>query len=122
MPWFKKQWRNSFGWLAERSNAAVLKTVVGATPPGVRIPHHPPVIKSHPLRVCFYYRRMASGSNRNTVALVRQQVDFGSVTHQNRYVCPADTKCRGYLFVSAKNGLSTVLFFYRTFCGIIKKI
>ncbi len=35
--------QTSFGWLAERSNAAVLKTVVGATPPGVRIPHHPPV-------------------------------------------------------------------------------
>ena len=32
----------SLGWLAERSNAAVLKTVEGATLPGVRIPHHPP--------------------------------------------------------------------------------
>lgn len=30
--------------MAERSNAAVLKTVVGATPPGVRIPPHPPEI------------------------------------------------------------------------------
>ena len=28
--------------------------------------------------VFFYYRRMASGSNRNAVAPVRQQVDFGS--------------------------------------------
>ncbi len=25
---------------------------------------------------------------------VRQQVDFGSETHQNRYGCTADTKCR----------------------------
>ena len=33
-----------FGWVAERSNAAVLKTVEGASPPGVRIPPHPPVI------------------------------------------------------------------------------
>ncbi len=31
------------GWLAERLKAAVSKTVVGATPPGVRIPHHPPI-------------------------------------------------------------------------------
>ncbi len=31
-----------FGWLAERSNATVLKTADGATRPGVRIPHHPP--------------------------------------------------------------------------------
>ena len=30
------------GWLAERSNATVLKTADGATHPGVRIPHHPP--------------------------------------------------------------------------------
>ena len=40
----KDRGRKSFGWLAERSNAAVLKTVEGASPPGVRIPHHPPVI------------------------------------------------------------------------------
>ena len=26
---------------------------------------------------------------------VRQQVDFGSETHQNRYGCPADTKYQG---------------------------
>ena len=32
----------SLGWLAERSNATVLKTADGATRPGVRIPHHPP--------------------------------------------------------------------------------
>ena len=32
----------SLGWVAERSIATVLKTVVGATPPGVRIPPHPP--------------------------------------------------------------------------------
>ncbi len=31
-----------FGWVAERSNATVLKTVEGATLPGVRIPPHPP--------------------------------------------------------------------------------
>ena len=30
------------GGLAERSKAAVLKTVEGASPPGVRIPHPPP--------------------------------------------------------------------------------
>ena len=35
--------RKSLGWLAERSNATVLKTADGATRPGVRIPHHPPV-------------------------------------------------------------------------------
>ena len=34
--------RISFGWVAERSNATVLKTADGATRPGVRIPHHPP--------------------------------------------------------------------------------
>ena len=38
------------GWVAERSNAAVLKTVVGATPPGVRIPHHPPGIIKAPTK------------------------------------------------------------------------
>jgi hypothetical protein len=30
-----------FGWVAEWSKAAVLKTAVGASPPGVRIPPHP---------------------------------------------------------------------------------
>ena len=29
------------GWVAEWSKAAVLKTAVGASPPGVRIPPHP---------------------------------------------------------------------------------
>ena len=38
----------SFGWLAERSNATVLKTADGATRPGVRIPHHPPQKTKHP--------------------------------------------------------------------------
>ncbi len=38
----------SFGWLAERSNATVLKTADGATRPGVRIPHHPPGILNIP--------------------------------------------------------------------------
>ena len=40
----KDRRKNSFGWVAERSIATVLKTVVGATPPGVRIPPHPPGI------------------------------------------------------------------------------
>ena len=40
--------RKSFGWLAERSNATVLKTADGATRPGVRIPHHPPGILNIP--------------------------------------------------------------------------
>jgi hypothetical protein len=31
-----------FGEMAERFNAAVLKTVVGSYPPGVRIPLSPP--------------------------------------------------------------------------------
>lgn len=44
----------SFGWVAERSNAAVLKTVVGASPPGVRIPPHPPGIKKAPQTGCFF--------------------------------------------------------------------
>ena len=38
----RRKKKKSLGWLAERSNAAVLKTVDGATHPGVRIPHHPP--------------------------------------------------------------------------------
>ena len=41
--------RESSGWLAERSNATVLKTADGATRPGVRIPHHPPQIENVPL-------------------------------------------------------------------------
>ena len=40
--------KNSFGWVAERSNATVLKTAEGATLPGVRIPPHPPVISNIP--------------------------------------------------------------------------
>ena len=40
--------RKSFGWLAERSNATVLKTADGATRPGVRIPHHPPPMENVP--------------------------------------------------------------------------
>ena len=32
----------SLGWVAERSNATVLKTVEVARLPGVRIPPHPP--------------------------------------------------------------------------------
>ncbi len=34
--------------MAERLNAAVLKTVVGATPPGVRIPLPPYLLKLDP--------------------------------------------------------------------------
>ena len=44
----KDRRKNSFGWVAERSIATVLKTVVGATPPGVRIPPHPPENKTRP--------------------------------------------------------------------------
>ena len=32
----------TIGWVAEWSNAAVLKTAVGVSLPGVRIPPHPP--------------------------------------------------------------------------------
>ena len=33
------------GWVAERLNATVLKTVIGATLSGVQIPPHPPDTK-----------------------------------------------------------------------------
>ena len=42
------------GKVAERFNAAVLKTVVGAIPPRVRISAFPPTIKKTPL-VAFFY-------------------------------------------------------------------
>ena len=51
----KDRRKNSFGWVAERSIATVLKTVVGATPPGVRIPPHPPVINKSPQNSCGVY-------------------------------------------------------------------
>jgi hypothetical protein len=35
--------RQTTGWVAEWSKAAVLKTAEGASPPGVRIPPHPPL-------------------------------------------------------------------------------
>ena len=44
----------SLGWVAERSIATVLKTVVGVTPPGVRIPPHPPENKHAPAGRLFY--------------------------------------------------------------------
>ena len=52
--------RKSLGWLAERSNATVLKTADGATRPGVRIPHHPPQKLDTHLGVSFL-SQMASG-------------------------------------------------------------
>ena len=48
--------RKSLGWLAERSNATVLKTADGATRPGVRIPHHPPLKLNTPKWVFYFYR------------------------------------------------------------------
>ena len=39
------------GGMAERLNAAVLKTAEGASPPGVRIPLPPPAGNSHMLAV-----------------------------------------------------------------------
>ncbi len=39
---FTRHLRLSYGGLAERLMAAVLKTAVGETPPGVQIPHPPP--------------------------------------------------------------------------------
>ena len=56
-PQVERPSEKSFGWVAERSIATVLKTVVGATPPGVRIPPHPPVFW-HTCR----YRQKARGS------------------------------------------------------------
>ena len=71
--------------MAERSNAAVLKTVVGATPPGVRIPPHPPENKTRPTgRFLFYGSVGWMRSPR-----VRQQVDLTSATQSNRHGCPA---------------------------------
>ena len=50
------------GEVAERFNAAVLKTVVGASPPRVRISASPPIIKKmkHSFRSAFF---VADGSN-----------------------------------------------------------
>lgn len=48
--------RNSFGWVAERSNATVLKTAEGATLPGVRIPPHPPgILEKVSISDAFYF-------------------------------------------------------------------
>ena len=44
---------HGLGWLAERSNATVLKTADGATRPGVRIPHHPPPMENVPFGTFF---------------------------------------------------------------------
>ena len=52
----------SLGWLAERSNATVLKTADGATRPGVRIPHHPPLILNIPWQSCgmFFFAQFSA--------------------------------------------------------------
>ena len=52
----KERREKSYGWLAERSNATVLKTADGATRPGVRIPHHPPQKQNAPLGILFLSR------------------------------------------------------------------
>ena len=50
-----------FGWVAERSNATVLKTVEGATLPGVRIPPHPPgKQKKSTIWWIFYFKLLAA--------------------------------------------------------------
>ena len=81
----------SFGWVAERSNAAVLKTVVGASPPGVRIPPHPPGIKKHPKRGVFLF---CCGGRMRTPG-VRKQVGKTNIMQSSRYGFPAGTLCRG---------------------------
>ena len=63
----------SLGWLAERSNATVLKTADGATRPGVRIPHHPPQKQNTHTGVLFLSRMVRDKETRTGV---RQAVDF----------------------------------------------
>ena len=81
-PQVERPAEKSLGWVAERSIATVLKTVVGATPPGVRIPPHPPPpgvrIPPHPPEnnhapsgACLF-----CGSVGRMRTLVRQQVDL----------------------------------------------
>ena len=70
----------SLGWLAERSNATVLKTADGATRPGVRIPHHPPQMENVPLGTFFIGVGMAIWNwALQRSCWVRQQVDFTNV-------------------------------------------
>ena len=81
---------NSFGWLAERSNAAVLKTVVGATPPGVRIPHHPPQ-KSNALLGHFIFELRGSDLNprpSDKVAWGSSRRRKGPMERKRTWECP----------------------------------
>lgn len=70
-PQVERPSEKSLGWVAERSIATVLKTVVGATPPGVRIPPHPPENNHAPSGACLF-----CGSVGRMRTLVRQQVDL----------------------------------------------
>ncbi len=67
----------SFGWLAERSNATVLKTADGATRPGVHNTHHPPQKQNAQTGVLFLSRVVRDKETRTGV---RQAVDFTSKT------------------------------------------
>ena len=55
--------RDDFGWVAEWTKAAVLKTAVRETVPGVRIPPHPfeQIAESHRLSPYFTRRRKNKG-------------------------------------------------------------
>ena len=71
--------RKSFGWLAERSNATVLKTADGATRPGVRIPHHPPPMENVPPGT-FLHTNLDFSRKRPTITSMKTQVAFCSFT------------------------------------------
>ena len=48
--------KDYYGEMAERFNAAVLKTVVGASPPGVRISLSPPIKKEDAVPLFFSFK------------------------------------------------------------------
>ena len=97
------------GEVAERFNAAVLKTVVGASPPRVRISASPPIIKKmkHSFRSAFF---VADGSNGARLVFAGQSSSSSVSNFACKYIGYLQAQIRYYEELADKTHQSSGVF------------